>query len=438
MTGRYTCFRRYDGSDGNLVPGTQLIHEWVHHLRLNGWSIADASRGKPSFPAQHAALSAMQASLASNAHSTITYGTNVLGELAYRRTASQVLSAEYQVDIVEDCVAYTPGGQLGLYITFKLLADACPDGMFISTLPGYLNYAELIGLVTNTEDRSRILPIHLRKEEQFKFQPAALRKLLAENERPIAALILCNPLNPTGQVLTKDEWGELAAIVKGYDFPIVLDEAFAEVIFDTHNRYSLFHADPSLLDRTFLFRSGTKAIGLSGERLSVTVVPAAFVERFVYLQSRILANAPISGQAGMAKALEVTDLAAKQVISSYYQNNADTLMTALEAMLGSSCVTPPQGGFYLLADFSCLLGTPLSAEAKAHLGVERETIEDDVDIVASLLFGHHTSDKNGVALIPGSFFGLDGKAGIVRISFSIGQDELLALCQQLARMLQAC
>ena len=274
-------FCRYDGSPAKTVPGTQFIHEWVHHLRQQGYDIADASRGKPSLAAHGPALEAMQASLAGNINQAIAYGTHAMGEMAHKETAAKALSQAYDVAIDPRSIAFTPGGQMGLYIAFTLLHQACPSGKFISTVPGYLNYAELIGLATNTEDDSYILPLELQKSDGFRLHPHAIGTLIDDYDGDITALILCNPLNPTGQVFTESEWQEIAAIIKAHDFPVILDEAFAEIIFNDSQR-SLFHIAPELLDRTFLFRSGTKAIGLSGERLAVTVVPERYIEPYMY------------------------------------------------------------------------------------------------------------------------------------------------------------
>lgn len=428
-------FRRFDGSSGVLVPGTQLIHEWVNALRAHGHDIADVSRGKPSFPAHGPALAAMQQSLAANAEGVITYGTHALGEASLKARAAACFSDIYGTTFKADHMAFTPGGQLGLYTTFKLLHQRTPGGVFISTTPGYLNYIELIELVTGNKAADAVLPIALQKDTQFRFTPEHLRAALSNNTRPIAGIILCNPLNPTGQVISAPEWQAFAAILKQCDAPIMLDEAFAEVIFTDDAHTSLLHAAPELQERTFLFRSGTKAFGMSGERLAVMALPAPYAEDFLFQQSRMLGNPPISGQAAMTAALESLDAQTGQQIRQYYQENAEFLIQELAKYLPPEHIIRPEGGFYLLARFDSLIGAPICAAARAHLPHAGEHIKTDVELAASLIFGHGMLENKGVAMIPASFFGADPSECFMRISFSVSRQELGSMCRNLTAMI---
>lgn len=428
--------KRFDSSPASLVPGTQFVHEWVSHLKQQGWEMADVSRGRPSLPTHHDAISAMQAELHAHNEHVVTYGTHALGETKYKETVATKLAEIYGLPFDPMHIAFTPGAQLGLYITFKIMHAAQPDGVFVCTSPGYLNYAEIISLVTGDAEGLHTLPVHLLRSEHFHFGPERLEEALSHNGKPIAGFVFCNPLNPTGQVFTKEEWQGFAEILKRYDAPILLDEAFAEVVFADEPHTSLLHVAPELQNRTFLFRSGTKAFGMSGERLAVNTIPEHFLEKFLFQQSRILANSPLSGQAGMAAALEHFDEPMRQKISNYYHDNAKLLISFLKQVMPEDQIIMPQGGFYLLADFSHLKGQPISNKAGLMRSHPHENIETDVDIAASFFMGHNHLENKGLATIPGSFFGTDPEQCILRLSYSISKDELSRAGEFLKQMLR--
>lgn len=446
MAGSYLCgvsdvvlslnLTRYNGTDARILTGTQLWHEWVHKLEDDGWSITDASRGKPSYPAAPEALKKGQEFWESQQKSQVLYGTDCFGEEAYRHTVAQSLTRMYGMDIPARDVVFTPGGQFALYAAFSLMHQACPDGVFVSTQPGYLNYLELIQMATNTTDSQAFLPVELQQKNNYHFNARCLRETLEAHSGPIAGFVFCNPLNPTGQVISRAEWQDIAAILKRYDAPIIMDEAFMEVVFGEDKNCSLLHAAPELYERTFLFRSGTKALGFSGERLAFNTVPKAFREGLRTLQSRLLGNPAVSGQAVLSEAFSTLNAEMIHTLSSYYETSAKCLKSMLSNITPTIKTITPQGGFYLLAEMSAFMHMPLADAAKQMLGVTHDTAQTDVEIAANMLFGCGVSGKKGVAVIPASFFGVDPKEGMVRISFSPGVDEMRALGERLKHMIE--
>jgi len=417
--------KRFDGSDGALVTQTQFIHEWVSFLNEQGWDIADGSRGKASYAADADALSAMRAYF-DHLSGAAAYGTHAFGEAELRERAAVALSREYGISIEASQVVFTPGGQFGLALTFKLLCEVTPGGVIAVPCPWYLNHHELASVWQATEP---FLAIAGDPARHYAFDTAAFDQALSANTRPLAGFLFCNPANPSGQVIRREQWQAIIPHLNAHpEAPILLDEAFHEVVFDESFTHSLLHAAPELQARCFLFRSGTKALGLAGERLAVTVVPQAWTERWIYWQSRLLGNPAISLQVGMTAALEGMGQVKKATLSRYYYANASRLQAILSQALPASAIHPPEGGFYLLADLSCLLGRPVdNPHIEACTGHAMPTLQTDEDIALYLLFGGHQGDKTGVAVMPGSAFGLPREAGIVRLSFSSTPAEVTAI-----------
>jgi aspartate/methionine/tyrosine aminotransferase len=426
--------KRFDGTDATILTRTQFIHEWVHHLKSEGHDIIDASRGRPSFPVDDDTLDAMKSALDDTYGSIFPYGTDALGEPSYRSAVANSLSEFYRMEVEPEQIIFTPGGQFFLYLTFKILHEQCPEGVFVTTSPGYLNYEELIKYASKEGSEESLLKVELARDKNYLYSAKSLKEALNKNTKPISAFIFCNPLNPSGQVITRGEWLNFVELLHEYDAPIIMDEAFIETVFSEDKDCSLLHVDQSLRNRIILLRSGTKAHGLSGERLCVAIVPKSMIEKFRFHQSRLLGNPPLLAQAGMAAAIKGLSETRIDNISRYYAENANKLMAALDDIIGSNNYIKPDGGFFLLADFKHLLGKPMPLKAKTIMHIENDFIETDRDIMVALMLGIDDNYNKGAALIPGSYFGLSPHDGIMRISYSISRDEGEQLIERLSDM----
>jgi aspartate/methionine/tyrosine aminotransferase len=415
---------RYNNTSSNLVTDTQLIHEWVNHLISKGHEIIDASRGKPSFQADKDAIKGIKKSISRLDNSISPYGTDCLGNEEFRNRAAEGLSNEYNLSVSPKNVVFTPGGQFGLSLAFKTIFNSKPDGCIVLPKPWYLNHNELIEF--STANKQKTIALNLDRQENFNLTADKLKHLLAANKEEISAFVFCNPANPTGQIIKKEEWKKISKILIQYpNSAIILDEAFAEVIFDYDFESSLLHASPELSERTFLFRSGTKALGLPGERLAVTVVPDKYLDKYTYFQSRLIGNSSISSQAGMSEALYHMNDDKKKLISKYYKENSSILYDGLSKIIGKSNIIKPVGGFYTLAKLDIFRGHEIPEKTRKVLETRSSKIKTDIELVFSLLFGH--SKSKGIALIPGSSFGLEPEDLFVRISHSIEKGEIKKL-----------
>src|SRR5919201_312242 len=92
----------------------------------------------------------------------------------------------------------------------------------------------------------------------------------------IGLLYLCNPNNPTGLVVTKDEVKQLLdGIPKG--MPVLIDEAYHHFVDDPRYATSVpyvLEGRPVIISRTF-----SKIAALAGMRLGYAVAPADFIQK---------------------------------------------------------------------------------------------------------------------------------------------------------------
>ena len=368
-----------------------------------------------------------------------------MGEKHFRQQVTKGLKAEYNLEYQQDEILFTPGGQFGLALVFHLLEQLMPTGCIVTPRPWYVNHHELAHMfigdtlsVKANPSYDKFQPVEILDHPQLKITPQSLQKAIDMADKPISAFLFCNPGNPLGNVMYKEDWLTIVDTLRAYpDVPIILDEAFTEIVFDDErrNEISLLHAAPDLQDRVFLFRSGTKALGLAGERLAVLAAPKKYIQALMPLQSRLMGNTPLLSQAGMAAALMHMTPTKKKTISDYYQKNAEFLYEELKALgLVPLNNYKPEGGFYFLIDLSALKGKALPQEAAKILGNSRDVMLTDRDIAMALLFGFGQQQGKGLALIPASSFGLDPALCWLRVSFSSYRQEL----ENIVLMLSSC
>ncbi len=122
------------------------------------------------------------------------------------------------------------------------------------------------------------------KEEGFLPNPQKLDKKIKESK--ITAILMCNPNNPTGVVMTKVKAEQIAKVVIENDIFVISDEIFIEnpLCDDDDKEHFPIAAVPGMLGRSLtLTTCTTKAIGLPLIHTCICVGPPDIVENFAKL-----------------------------------------------------------------------------------------------------------------------------------------------------------
>jgi len=92
-----------------------------------------------------------------------------------------------------------------------------------------------------------------------------------EAKRPDTArvLMLCNPHNPTGRVMERDELLHLAELAERHDWIVLSDEIHADLCFDGHRHIPFASLAPEIEARTLTLTSASKAFNIAGLRCAV-------------------------------------------------------------------------------------------------------------------------------------------------------------------------
>lgn len=254
-----------------------------------------------------------------------------------RRAVAQNLNQRFGTSFEESCIVMTVGAAGALNVVFKTILD--PGDEVLALAPYFGEYR---GYVSNHQGVLQEV-----RPDLSTFQPDLedLKKKVTEKTK---ALIINNPVNPTGVIYVKETIQKIADILEqkqqeyGHEIYLVSDEPYRELVYDGNEVPFL----TNYYDNTFVTYSFSKSLSIPGERIGYIAVCPKMADRHrtisgLSVANRILGfvNAPSLMQKALIPSLdERTDV-------DYYDRNRKLIYEKLTE-LGFTCVKP-QGAFYL-------------------------------------------------------------------------------------------
>lgn len=162
------------------------------------------------------------------------------------------------------------------------------------------------------------------------------------------AIIINSPHNPTGRVFDQAELAIVADFCQSYGLLAITDEIYDEILFDGITLPRLWTI-PGMRERTIIINGFSKTYSVTGWRLGYIAAPAYLTKgiRITHNYLTISAAAPLQHAAVRGSQLPP---AYYQELKNDYQARRDLLLNGLENLAIPCSV--PQGGYFLLADFS--------------------------------------------------------------------------------------
>ncbi|HEU5259945.1 MAG TPA: aminotransferase class I/II-fold pyridoxal phosphate-dependent enzyme [Gemmatimonadales bacterium] len=225
-----------------------------------------------------------------------------------------------------------------------------------------------------------------------------LDRLAAAFSKRTRAIIVCTPNNPTGRVLTRRELEAIAGLCRRHDAYAVTDEIYEHIYYEGE------HIPIATLDgmreRTITISGASKTFSVTGWRIGTIVAPARVTDAIRKVHDFLTVGAPAPLQEAIAVGLETLGRDYYRRLAVEYRARRDLLHRALGAA-GFTC-KPPEGAYYILADFSQVSDLP-----------------DDE-------FARWLTCEAGVAPVPGSSFFSRSELGrkLVRFAFCKTEEQL--------------
>ena len=271
--------------------------------------------------------------------------------------------SEIGVDLAPNDALITTGGSEALLLTCLSILD--PYTEVIVPEPYYPNYTTFVHAAGG---RIRALPTYA--EEGYRYADRKrIESLITKNTR---AILITNPGNPTGVVLSQEEMRMIADIAKKHDLFLICDEVYREFCYDDAFGVPSMGKYRDIDDNLVIVDSVSKRFSACGARVGCVItrnkeLQAALLK---FCQSRL--SVATMDQIGAAALYTVEHQFFRECKAEYRQRR-DLVVDRLRKIPGVQ-VQEPMGAFYLMA------GLPVDDADKFQRWL-LESFDDDGDTV---------------------------------------------------------
>lgn len=242
------------------------------------------------------------------------------------------------VDLEPDDILITTGGSEALLFTCLSILD--PYTEVIIPEPYYPNYTTFVHAAGGV-----IRALHTGPEEGYHYADRKrIEKLITKNTR---AIMITNPGNPTGVVLSEDEMRMIADIARENDLFLISDEVYREFCYDDKYGVPTMGRFHDIDDNLVIIDSVSKRFSACGARVGCVITKNKELQQALlkFCQSRL--SVATIDQVGAA-ALYSVDKDFYARCKEEYRHRRDTVVSGLRKIPGV-LVEEPMGAFYVMA-----------------------------------------------------------------------------------------
>jgi len=369
---------------------TIAVTQKARELKESGKDIIGLGAGEPDFDTpeniKHAAIKAIKDG---DTKYTAVDGTPALKDAIVKKFKREN-NLEYEVDQITV-------GAGGKHVIYNAMMATLNEGdEVVIPAPYWVSYPDIVLLAGG-----KPVILECNETQEFKINPLELEKYITKKTKWI---ILNSPSNPTGACYSEKNIKEIAKVLEKYPHVYILsDDIYEHVTYEDFKFFTIAQIK-SLKERVLTMNGVSKAYSMTGWRIGYAAGPKEIIKAIAKIQSQSTTNPSSISQAAAVEALNGTQNFIKERATSF-QSRRDFVVKALNEIEGIECLNP-EGAFYVFPSCKDLIGKKDS---------NGNVIKKDTDFVQSLL------ENNGVAVVQGSAFGLEG---FFRISYATSMENL--------------
>ena len=290
---------------------------------------------------KHPTPAFIQQALANNLAGLASYPTTA-GNDAVREAICRWLEQRYRLPSLDPASQVLPvnGSREALFALAQVVIDPNAQAIMVCPNPFYQIY-EGAAFLAGAE------PYFVNSDPARNFAPDFASVPEAIWPR-VQLLYICSPGNPTGAVLTLDDWRELFALSDRHGFVIAADECYSEIYFGSERPLGAMEAAHKLgrkhYEKLIAFSSLSKRSNVPGMRSGFVAGDARILQKF--LLYRTYHGSAMSPSIQAASVAAWNDEAHVAENRAKYLRKFDQVTPMLAEVLD---VTRPDAGFYLWA-----------------------------------------------------------------------------------------
>jgi len=289
----------------------------------------------------------------------------------------------------------TTGASEALDVAIRAVTD--PGDEILIGDPSYVSYGPGVMLAGGTP-----VLVPCRAEDEFRMTADSLMERITPKSK---ALIINFPNNPTGGVMSHDDYRAIADVVVDHDLVVISDEIYTELTYEGDMASAA--SVPELRERTILINGFSKAYAMTGWRIAYICAPQELCDATLKIHQYIMLSAPTMSQYAAVGALRGGDIAREEMVTEY-QMRRNMFVRGLNR-IGLPCHMP-KGAFYAFPSIA-------------------ETGITDVEFAERLVTEQH------VAVVPGSVFGPSGE-GHLRCAYAVSRDDLRTAVERIGEFIE--
>ena len=377
---------------------TLAVTAKANQLRLEGVDVINLAAGEPDFDTpDHIKQAAIDAMQAGQTKYTPVAGTNSLKSAIIEKFQRDNDLSYSMNEILVSC-----GGKQSYYNLCQAVIEH--DDEVVIPAPYWVSYPDMVLLAHG-------LPVIVEADQSqsFKINAKQLANAITNKTKMVT---LNSPSNPTGACYSEDELRELAEVLlKHPNVLIATDDMYEHILFNNQTFSNILNVCPELKPRTLVLNGVSKAYSMTGWRIGYAAGPSDIIDAMKNIQSQSTSNPCSISQAAAEKALSA-DQSCVQEMCSAFEERHNFVVDGLNKINGISCAKS-QGTFYCYPNIE-------------------EAIEQTKGVSNDVEFATYLLEKCGIAVVPGTAFGL---SGYMRISFATSKETLDGALQRLKELL---
>ena len=367
-------------------------------LRAAGQDVIGLGAGEPDFDTPEHIKQAASDALARGE----TKYTPVDGTPALKQAIIDKLQRDNGLAYQADQILVSCGAKQSFFNLAQALLDSGDE--VIVPAPYWVSYPDMVLIADG-----KPVVVSAGMDQRFKITPEQLEAAITPRTR---LLVLNSPSNPTGVAYTRAEFQALGEVLKKHpDILIATDDIYEYILWNDEGFSNLAMAVPELKDRCIVINGVSKGYSMTGWRVGYAAGPAELIKAMKKVQSQSTSNPTSLSQAASVAALNGDHGEVKKMVAAFRERH-DFVYRRLNELPGVECL-PSDGTFYAFPSFQGVID-------------RLDKVANDVEL------GEYLLEQAGVALVPGSAFGLDGH---MRLSFATSMENLEKALERIEKAL---
>ncbi len=236
------------------------------------------------------------------------------------------LEETYAWQVSADDLVFIPGVVSGLNVACRGLV--APGETLLTATPVYYPFLD----VPNNVDRE-LIRLAVDMDGDYRYPVSELEAAITPDSR---MLLLCNPFNPVGRVLTASELSDIVSLCLEHDLLICSDEIHCQLIFDDRQHIPVAKVDSRIEENLVTLIGPGKTYNLAGIGGGVAIIKNPEMrEKFAQASDGIMGSINVIAYQAMLAAYRDGEPWRIELIR-YLQNNRDYLAQRIAKIPGIS------------------------------------------------------------------------------------------------------